>query len=251
MKISIITFNIRCCDDLGGNSIAQRAPRLFAVTSPYDADVIGFQEYRPKWEKYIEKMYGKKYEIYRQQRAEKDGESIVILWKKDRFECLNKGFFWLSDTPEVQSKGWDEKYNCYRICAYAVLRDKVSGKSFTFMNTHFGFGDAGQVASARLIYTYSKKISQYPTAVIGDFNMTPTSAGYAAMTEHFSDVNIATVNETRSTYHGYSPEKAKNSHIDYCFTDNLVTPLSYKLLDENVKGKYPSDHFGIYTEIDV
>lgn len=45
------------------------------------------------------------------------------------------------------------------------------------MNTHFGFGDKGQVGSANLIYEYSGKILNYPTFVIGDFNMNPKSAG--------------------------------------------------------------------------
>ena len=47
MEISVISFNIRCCNDPNGNSIAERAPRLDTITSMYDADVIGFQECRP------------------------------------------------------------------------------------------------------------------------------------------------------------------------------------------------------------
>lgn len=251
MKFKVMTFNIRCCDDLGGNPIWRRALRLDIVTKPYKADVIGFQEWRPKWEKHINRIYGKKYEIYRQQRADKDSESLVILWRKSKFECLDKGFFWLSDTPLEESRGWDEKYNCYRICAYAVLREKASGKTFTFMNTHFGFGDAGQVKSTELIAEFAKKISDSPTVVVGDFNMTPSSVGYASMIKHFTDVNTVTVNDMRNTYHGYAPNGKKCEHIDYCFVSGKIIPLGYKLIDKSVFGKYPSDHFGICTEYQI
>ena len=84
-------------------------------------------------------------------------ESSPILWKKDKFELLDKGNFWLSDTPEVESRGWDELYNCWRMCEYVILKHIESGKIFTHMNTHYGFGDNGQVKSSKLIYEYSQK----------------------------------------------------------------------------------------------
>lgn len=247
MEISIISFNIRCCSDSNGNSIAERAPRLSTVTSKYDADVIGFQEYRPEWESYIAKFYSDKYDMFNKYRSQKiDIESSPILWKKDKFECVRSGYFWLSDTPEVESRGWDEIYNCFRMCVYVILKDKKTEEMFTFMNTHFGFGDKGQVSSAELIYEYSKKISTYPTFIVGDFNMTPDSAGYAVMTKKFTDVNAVTANDLKTTYHGYNPEKIKDQHIDYCFIDKNITPLSQKIIDDLVDNKFPSDHYGLY-----
>ena len=63
MELKIISFNIRCCDDKDGNSIAERAPRLAEITGKYDADIIGFQEYTVPWEKEIEKFYPE-YEMF-------------------------------------------------------------------------------------------------------------------------------------------------------------------------------------------
>ena len=100
---------------------------------------------------------------YRARRG--DVESSPILWKKDKFECLKTGYFWLSDTPETESKGWDELFDCYRMCVYAILKNKQTDKIFTFMNTHFGFGDIGQLKSVDLIYDYSKNISSHPTFI--------------------------------------------------------------------------------------
>ena len=63
MELKIISFNIRCCDDKDGNTIAERAPRLAEVTKGYDADIIGFQEYTVPWEAQIAKYYDG-YEIF-------------------------------------------------------------------------------------------------------------------------------------------------------------------------------------------
>ena len=250
LALKVISFNIRNTNDKDGNSVAERAPRLKKILSLYDADVIGFQEYVPNWEPFITNDYGEAFELFIRQRAESDPEASPILWRKDKFDCLKKGYFWLSDTPETESRGWDEKYHCYRMCVYVILRDKKTGTVFTFMNTHFGFGDSGQIASAKLLHEYSKKISPCPTVVVGDFNMTPQTKGYAAMTEHFVDVNAATVNDLRTTYHGYHPEKHE-SHIDYCFVGENIRPISQKIIDDLVDGKYPSDHYGLYVRLEV
>ena len=251
MELKVISFNIRFRDDDNGHAIAERAPRLDALTAPYDADVLGFQEYTPAWEEHIARIYGEKYEIFNKYRAESNHEGGPILWKRDRFDCLGRGWFWLSDTPEIESRGWDALYNCYRICLYATLRDKESGACFTVMNTHFGFGDAGQVASAALIHAYAKKISPYPTFVFGDFNMTPESAGYAAMTARFTDANAVTARDFRDTFHDYDPSVVRDQHIDYCFTDGAVTPVFHEMIDGDVDGKYPSDHFGMFFRLQV
>lgn len=252
MELKVISFNIRCANDPDGHSIAERAPRLHKVISEYDPDVIGVQEFRDAWQEQFDKYFLDKYDFYRVPRDEMPGgESVPILWKKDSFECWRRGTFWLSDTPEEMSGGWDEKYHKNRICSYVVLFDKKTRELFTVMNTHFGFGDKGQVASAKLIYDYSQRISGCPTFVTGDFNMNPDSAGYSEMVKHFIDVNAVTSKEMRTTYHGYDPEKHPNSHIDFCFIDEKVKPLSHKIITDTVDGKYPSDHYGLFIELDI
>lgn len=248
MKLKIISFNIRCCDDKDGNSIKERAPRLAEVTEKYDADIIALQEHTVPWEEEIAKFYPE-YEIYNKYRSVSELESAPILWKRDKFELLGKGYFWLSDTPEVESRGWDELYNCWRMCQYVILKHKESGKIFTHMNTHYGFGDNGQIKSSRLIHEYAMNISDNPTFITGDFNMNPISLGYEEMVKHFTDVNAATANDRRTTYHGYG--KVNDAHIDFCFINEKIKPLSFKLIDETVEGKFPSDHYGIFAELEI
>lgn len=251
MHLKVVSFNIRCTDDVNGHSIAERAPRLHAAIAPIDPDVIGLQEYRPKWEAHIEKYFGGAYEIFNKYRSVESPESAPILWKKDKFACIDKGYFWLSDTPEVESRGWDERYNCHRICEWVILDCKENGRRFTFMNTHYGFGDAGQIKSGELIYQRSKAISTLPTFLTGDFNLRPASPGYQVLTKYFTDVNAATRNDLSSTFHGYHPEEHPDSHIDFCFVNEKVTPVDQKIIKDTFEGKYPSDHYGLEIDIEL
>lgn len=251
MQLNVISFNIRFGDDENGYSIAERAPRLQKVIKPYDADVIGFQEYTPLWEQAVKEMFLDNYDFFNKYRTSTGWlESAPILWRKDKFECLKTGYFWLSDTPEVESGGWDE-INHNRICIYAILRDKQSGTEFTFMNTHFGFGNECHKKSVNLLLEYAKKISNLPTFITGDFNMLPKSEAYAIITQSMSDVNAKTVNDMRSTYHGYNPKENPNVHIDYCFVDSQIAPLHSHIIDEVVDGKFPSDHYGLFSKIEL
>lgn len=253
MQIGIISFNIRFCDDPNGNSIAERSPRLKTIVSSYDADIIGFQEYRPAWEPYIKASFGDAYELFVQYRSADPGdrEASPILWRREAFECVKTGYFWLSDTPEVESRGWDTQCSCYRMCVYALLKHKATGKAFAFMNTHFGFGDDCQVKSVRLLGDYSGRLSSYPICIVGDFNMTPDSPGYKLMSQYFTDVNAVTANDWRSTFHGYCPKQNASEHIDYCFINDGFRPLKQKIIDDLVDGRYPSDHYGLYTQLEL
>ena len=249
MVLDFVSFNVRCCDDPNGNSISERAPRLKKVLEPVSADVIVLQEIRPKWVPEIETIFSKDYEIFLCYRSVEKPEGLITLWKKERFQCTDKGHFWFSDTPETESLGWDEKYHCHRICSFAALKEKGSGISFLVMNTHFGFGDDGQVKSADLIRSYRDRFPHLKAIVAGDFNMLPDSPGHVAMKESFLDVNEITVCDRRATYHGYSPSPEQKTHIDFIFCDKNILPHSFRILDETVNGKYPSDHFGIYSRL--
>ncbi len=252
MKLRVVSFNIRCCDDPNGHSIPERAPRLDAVVSPLDADLIGLQESTPIWMEYIEKYFGDKYGIFYKNRSSvAPFESTPVLWKKDKFDCLKKGYFWFSDTPDDESRGWDERYNFPRICTYVILKDKESGKEFVFMSAHLGFGDTCQIKSCALVHDYAKKLSDLPSFIVGDFNMTPKSPAYAVMTQKFTDVNAVTAKDMSTTFHAYKDEERPDAHIDFCFVDDSITPISQQIIDTKVDGKYPSDHFGLNIELEI
>lgn len=241
-----ISFNIRCANDPDGNSIKERAERLKAVLDKYNADIIGFQEATPEWLDIIKKDYDEKYEIFNRYRDSANLESTPILWKKERFECIDKGYFWLSDTPHIQSDGWDD-WKCKRICIWARLFDKQNRKIFNYLNTHYGFGDDCQLKSSDLFIETVKNMSGEYTILTGDFNATPESPAYGRLSEYFTDVNAVTAKDSSTTYHNYG-KLAAGQHIDYCFISGNVIPLNSQIIRDTVGGKYPSDHYGLLSE---
>ena len=249
MNLKVISFNILCADAANGNSIIERAPRIRAVVAPLDADLIGFQEATPAWLELLERDYGEAYEIYNVYRGRNSHESTPIAWKRERFACLDKGTLWLSDTPEVESPGWDERYGFPRIFTWARLKEKNSGTEFCLINTHFGFGDHCQTKSAQILLSFIRRAG-CPCVVTGDFNMEMDSAGYQVMTEYLADVNAQTVNDLSPTYHGFDSGGA-GEHIDYCFVTRQIRPLFFRIISDLPDGRYPSDHYGIFASLSV
>lgn len=248
--MKIITFNIRCADDPDGHSIDERAPRLKEILAKYDPDIVGFQEATPKWLNYITEYYGENYEIFNKYRSSANSESVPIMWKKDKFDCIDKGYFWLTETPWIEYWG-DEKYRYKRICMWVRFVEKATQKEFYYFNTHFGFGDPEQLLSVDLICKTAKLMNAERFAITGDFNMTPESKAYTAMTKQFSDVNMITERDMGTTFHGYGKEGV-NEHIDYCFiTPETITANGSKVIYDMVDGKYPSDHYGILFDLSL
>ncbi|MCQ2435807.1 MAG: endonuclease/exonuclease/phosphatase family protein [Clostridia bacterium] len=249
MLLDLITFNIRNSDDKDGHSIDERAPRLFPLIKRSSPDVIGMQESMPKWHKYIDEALGDEYAVFDMPRSSHDVESIPLLYKKSRFDCKKAFHFWLSDTPDVESRGWDELFNCYRICMGAVLRDKETGTEFAYLNIHYGFGDAGQVKSDELTVERMNALG-VPYIISGDFNMQPEKAGYIKMTELMTDANAVTAEDWGTTFHGYDAGHT-GDHIDYCFISRGVKAVSSELIRDTENDKYPSDHYGLHTIVEI
>ena len=81
--------------------------------------------------------------------------------------------------------------------------------------------------------------------------MNSSFLGYKQMTKYFIDVTTVTANDMRDTYHAYNPEIPTGKHIDYCFINKKVLPVSQRMMDDSVDGKYPSDHFGIFSVVEI
>ncbi|MBQ6823204.1 MAG: hypothetical protein IJP27_00985 [Clostridia bacterium] len=249
--VKVITFNLRCGDDPNGHSIAERAPRLQTVLDRCNADLLGFQESTPRWLEFLTENYGEEYEIFNHYRTRQNIESTPMMWRRSRFECLEKGHFWLSNTPDLESQGWDT-WGCHRICLWAKLRDKQDGTEFVFFNTHYGFGDECQTKSGQLILEHIKALETGAALVTADFNMDCRAAGYQTLTAELIECNAETLKYNGPTYHGYHPEGRTNLPIDFCFvTPKTITPLKTVLLDDTFDGKFPSDHYGLCYEIEI
>ena len=270
--LKIIDYNIRCADDgteykaedAAPNNIEDRAPRLFALLEKYDPDLIGFQEAVPEWIQYIEQGIDghqaliHKYELRYVYRAATSKECTPILWKKDKFELIDDGTYWLSETPDVESVYANTKY--YRVATWAKLKIKATGKEFIFISTHLS-GDAHGVFSAPLIAKRAKDLGGFtkiPVICVGDYNFAPWGSGYTAFIDAgFKDLNDELGFDERYTNNGYNsrPDSDKDNwikdYITFGGTDKMIAPLKYDVLNEKYYNGWISDHRGLYGEFAI
>ncbi len=250
-KLKIIAYNIRCANDGNGNNIADRAPRFKMLVEELDADILALSEASVPWITYLEKnIVGSKYKMLYKYRAETSLEAQPLLFDYNKFELLDDGYFWLSETPDVSSIGWGGKH--YRGCTWAKLKVKATGKIFLYYCTHLTGSDAASIGSAKLIYKHAterKGFSEYPVFVSGDFNVEPWTPGYTEFVTNFVDVNDYLGFDPTYTNGGYTAVGGGTHIIDYvmCSPDNVI-PTHYEVLHKNYLGGFISDHKGLYVE---
>lgn len=254
--LKVISYNVRVGNDGNGNDIKERAPRLKQAIANFEPDVMGFQEVNPEWlDGYLIPYYSGEYEHINKYRSETGKESTPIFWKRDKFEMKDSGYFWLSETPDQESKGWNADH--YRIACWVKLKLKSTGKEFLYVNTHYDFSDECHVGSAKLVInrmTSMGGFTKLPVFFTADCNMGRYEAGYNAMIDggHFSDINWDLEDLNIVTGGGYVAGLKQGSPIDYCFySPALIVPLKYKIIDEEEfnYGGFISDHNGLYLEM--
>lgn len=252
MKLKLMTFNLRCGNDPNGHSVAERAPRLFKVLEEYRPDIMGFQECTPQWEQELQAITDK-YSYIWMYRHVNSPEAAPVFWNKDLFELVNEDHFWLSDTPNIPSRGWGADH--YRICSFAALRHKQTGKILNIFNTHVDWGGSSPRESGQLIIRRAEALgNEAAVFCTADYNFAPNSSGWHSMRSYFKDVREEIApNNNRATLHGYEDRGDRISWIiDFCFFRGKgVTPTKYEVVTRTYEGKFPSDHYGVYFEFDI
>lgn len=253
--LKVMTYNIRLSlESDKENSWNNRKQETMALMSYYHPDYFGVQEAIPQQMIDI-KTNLKDYDFVGVGRddGKNQGEYSAIFYDKSKLDVLKSGTFWLSETPEKPSKGWDAAYN--RVCTYAFFKIKKTGKQFLAMNLHFDHvGDVARVNSAKLILEKIKELNpkNLPLTLTGDFNLTDDS----------EPINIISKSLTDSYYHSKKPHYGpkgtwqnfdintpSTERLDYVFVKGFDVLSNRTINDRRENLLYPSDHFPILAEI--
>ena len=150
------------------------------------------------------------------------GEYSPVFYRKDRFEVLDSGTFWLSETPDEVSYGWDAA--CRRVCSWGHFKDRVTKKKFWFFNTHMDHkGKAARVEGAKLVLSKIAKMCGAKANVIltGDFNVAQGSPAYKTFAESgvLKDAyDLAPIKFAPSgTFNNFKVENHSSRRIDHIF----------------------------------
>lgn len=255
--MKIMSFNLLC----GGNDQRAWTARKDMVTDTVRKempDSFGVQEAHYDWmQTLLAALPEYSYVGVGRDDGAKEGEFSAVFYKKDAYDLLDSGTFWLSETPDIPGKGWDAA--CVRVCSWAKLQSKANGKEFVHFNTHLDHvGLVAMQKGAELVTVKAAEICpNAPAFFTGDFNVTPDSAPYATVIAGgFADTRmLAPVTDNGATFHAdVFEEGTRTQHhciIDYCFVKGDIKVNSYKVIrDTYPGGLYPSDHYPVVAEIE-
>lgn len=255
-ELTVASFNIRFETDRDtGNLWKDRRPFVNSLIRFHDFDIFGIQEGLLNQ---LDDISAGLPAYSRWGKGRDDGgtkgEHAAVFYKKERFTRLNQGDFWLSETPDRPSLGWDATC-CNRICSWVYLQDKKSGRKFYFFNVHFDHqGVEARKESSKLIL---KKISEIagnePTILTGDLNGSHTSEWYLTLAnsgvlkDTYTQVQFPYANN--ASFNGFTGTKGNNDIIDHIFTTRHFSVQRWGLLTDTYHGKYPSDHFPVMADL--
>jgi endonuclease/exonuclease/phosphatase family metal-dependent hydrolase len=285
--VSVMSFNVRI-DMQSDAPNTWNNRKLWVEDLMSKADVIGVQELSPAQYKDLCTAYPQSILKYTTGKDAGSGEGTTcfnaIFYNSDKLSVLEHGVFWLSDTPDKPSKGWDAAY--VRTCSWAKFKN-VNGRQLYLFNTHLD--DAGAVArinEAKLIMrkiheitgdscgiaTYKKTIGSggksagMPVIITGDFNCTAESAAIKTICKgpvskkirqgRFSNTSVVCdklIDGPSYTYHGWMkiPESHRST-IDFIFAKNIKRVYSFRIDNDGkspelpaTPAQFPSDHFPV------
>lgn len=252
-ELKVMSYNIRMgiAKD-GTNSWEFRCPATIEMLNAQKPDVFGVQEAFEFQIRFIEE-YCRDYKSVGVGRddGKKKGEYMSIFWNKKTVSLLKWGTFWLSETPDKPSKGWDA--HCRRTATWALMKDKKTGKKFYFVNTHLDHkGKEAQKNGLKLIVDRIESINPqgYPMVLTGDFNIKPDNAALVGLDSRMQSTRkIAADTDNHNTFNGWSV-KPTDSVIDYIYISGFSSCPQYKTVTEKYAERpFVSDHYPIFARL--
>lgn len=249
--LRIMSFNIRCTN-VGRDSWEDRIGIVTATMEKSEADSIGVQEATPEWMETLDReLENYDYVGVGRDDGVNAGEFSAIFYLKDKYNLLDSGTFWLSETPEQPSLGWDA--GCKRVCTWAILENKETNEKYVHVNSHFDHvGIKAREESVKMILNHIDQYKDLPVVFTADMNVVEGSENYVAFTEELNDTKyLADDTMDFLTYHDTKPSKYEGEVIDYVMVNDNFDALSYKVVTAGIDERYVSDHFPVYADIIV
>lgn len=252
--INVATYNLRYNNAADGpNAWPARKETVKALIRYHEFDIIGTQEGLADQIADLAQMDEFDHVGVGRDDGQRAGEHSAIFFRKSRFALLGKGDFWLSETPDRPSFGWDARC-CKRLASWARLRERSSGRVLFVFSVHFDHeGELARRASADLVLRKIAEITRgEPAICVGDFNSTPETVQMQTMAKAMRDaarVSKAPPYGPSGTFNGFQLDAAMNDRIDYIFVDRHVEVLKYAVLSDSLDRRYPSDHHPVVARI--
>jgi endonuclease/exonuclease/phosphatase family metal-dependent hydrolase len=165
-----------------------------------------------------------------------------IFYRLERFEGLEQGFFFFSETPElIYSRSWDGRFPAF--CSYTRLRDTRTGRSFYLYNIHLDHASLGnRIKAARLIARRIAEREHQEDAVLvaGDFNALASFRPLRIVAA--SGLTLAP--RDGGTFH-FNRGIRLMPAIDHILYSKDFVHFETKTFRQRYEGVWPSDHYPV------
>ena len=248
---TIISYNIRYDNKWDKeNKWSLRKKRLVRLLVDYSPSIFGIQEGLHTQVNYIDSsLTNYNYIGVGREDGNTKGEFCAIYFDTDHYEVLETSTFWLSETPDVVSVGWDAALE--RICSYGLFKHRISDEKIWIFNSHFDHvGSIARKKSAELILKKIKEMNtkSFPVVLMGDFNSNPESGPIKILKNDLQDaleISLTNLRGPKGTFNGFDNRNLLENRIDYIFVkDRKIT--SYRHIDDRLtNNQHISDHFPV------
>ena len=255
-SLKAMTYNIRLDVASDGNNAWPFRKDFFAAQVRfYEPDILGVQEAMPHQVVDLEQLLSQYNHVGIGREGVGKGESSNIFYKKDKLKVLETNTFWLSDTPEVISKGWDAA--CHRVCTYALFQEAKTNQLFWVFNTHLDhIGEQARTKGIELVLAQINQLNtlNYPVIFMGDFNSEPQEERIVALKKVMNDTREVSLEKPFGpvgTFNNFEHDRSVTALIDYIFISKKsnLKVIKYAVLSDSKDLKYPSDHLPVYVEM--
>lgn len=249
--ITVISYNIRNGEAHDGtNSWTYRAPASALMILDQKPDIFGLQE-AYKYQVDFLQTYCEDYKNIGVGREDgkSEGEHMSIFYNKKTVSLIKWGTFWLSDTPDTPSLGWDGA--CKRTATWALMKDKATGNKFFYVNTHLDHvGVEARKNGLSLIMNKVENMNQdgLPLVITGDFNMEENHPSMSEIKAKMRNTrNVAAKTDDHFTFNGWGTAKET---IDFIWFSGFDSCPEYETVTKPYQDRtFISDHFPVKASL--
>lgn len=253
-ELRFMSFNIRnssAWGEDGSNAWQYRRNAVVDMIHKESPDALGMQEMLPDQVHYLDSALLMDYcriGVGRDDGAA-GGENMCIYYRRSRLSLIDWQTYWLSETPDQVSFGWDAA--CRRTATVAKFVDRKTNDTLMYINTHLDHvGPIAREKSILLLLDICKDW-QHPIVIGGDMNsdyrldyifqpLPQSGFDHAREAARKSDHNI--------TFTGYG--KQPETMIDHYFVRG-VNVNTFRTLNGNYGVPYISDHYPVLMEFNI
>lgn len=254
--IKCMTYNIRFDNPKDTpNAWDDRKEDVKKLISYYNPAILGTQEGLKHQLDYLQdQLPNYTYVGVGRDDGKNKGEYTAIFYDTIQVDLIEQNTFWLSETPEKVSVGWDAAME--RICTYGLFKTKMEGIRFWVFNVHFDH--VGKQARANATELILKKIESLtgkndPVVLMGDFNLEPETAPIQSINKVLKDAYSHSLKPSYGpvgTFNAFNPMHPLDRRIDYIFTNQRFLVGNHRHIDDRrSQNLYPSDHLPVFASL--